>query len=202
MVSTFSRRAPKDISDKLSPTVSEDMDEWRKKLASSSPPPELFFSAFGSTRASAGGLEQQYALEHGAHLSVVRAAKETGSKVCVLISSGNASAQSRFPYMKMKGEIEDEIIAMKFEKTVILRPGLILGQREESRTAESILQLLAGGLGKIGATGMQNHISQRAEVIARAAVNAGMEAAKGEGEGAKELRVVTGSDIVKVAESY
>lgn len=201
LVTTYSRRAPKNISDKLSPVVSEDMNEWRQKLASSSPPPEIFFSAFGSTRASAGGLDKQYALEHGAHLDVVRAAKEAGSKVCVLISSGKASAKSRFPYMRMKGEIEDEIIAMKFEKTVILRPGLILGRREESRFMESMLQLLVSGLGKVGATGIQNHLAQRAEVIARAAVNAGMKAAKGEGEGAEGLRFVTGSEIVEVAES-
>lgn len=33
-----------------------------------------------------------------------------------------------FGYMAMKGEMEDALIGMEFDKTVILRPGLLMGR--------------------------------------------------------------------------
>ena len=41
-----------------------------------------------------------------------KAAKENGSKVCVLVSSMGANASSPFLYMKTKGELEDDIIKL------------------------------------------------------------------------------------------
>ena len=59
--------------------------------------------------------------------TLARAAKESGAKVYVLISAQAASAMSSLALPKMKGELEDSIMALGFEHTVILRPGLILG---------------------------------------------------------------------------
>lgn len=54
------------------------------------------------------------------------------------------------PYLKMKGELEQAVRALEFEHTVILRPGMILGQREESRPAESVFRALASLTGLLG----------------------------------------------------
>ena len=40
------------------------------------------------------------------------------------------------PYSKMKGELEDSVNALGFDHTIIVRPGLIVGGREDSRPAE------------------------------------------------------------------
>jgi hypothetical protein len=50
----------------------------------------------------------------------------------------------------MKGELEDEFKALSFEHTVILRPGLLMGERNELRTAEWATQKLFRGLGAVG----------------------------------------------------
>ena len=88
----------------------------------------------------------------------------------------------------MKGELEDAVKALDFEHTIILRPGLIVGDREDSRPLEFGIRKLAGVLGKVG---LKDFWAQDASVIAKAAVKAGLEA--------KEKFVLLGqSDIVKL----
>jgi uncharacterized protein YbjT (DUF2867 family) len=53
-------------------------------------------------------------------------------------------------YPKMKGELEESVKKLDFERTVILRPGLILGNREESRPVEAVARKLAGLVGMLG----------------------------------------------------
>lgn len=57
-------------------------------------------------------------------------------------------------YPKMKGELEERVKALGFQRTVILQPGLLIGAREESRTAEGIAQSLFKGLRWAGVPGM------------------------------------------------
>jgi len=44
------------------------------------------------------------------------------------------------PYTRMKGELEDSVNALGFDHTIILRPGLIVGGREESRPTEFVIR--------------------------------------------------------------
>jgi hypothetical protein len=61
---------------------------------------------------------------------------------------GNSSSYA--PYLKMKGELEDAFKDLGFEHTVILKPGLLMGERNEVRTAEWATQKLFRGMGAIG----------------------------------------------------
>lgn len=54
------------------------------------------------------------------------------------------------PYARMKGELEEAVKGLGFEKTVILRPGLIVGDRGESRPAEFVIRKIAGVAGMLG----------------------------------------------------
>lgn len=80
----------------------------------------------------------------------------------------------------MKGEIDEDVKEIGFEHTIILRPGLILGNREESRPAEAVLRMVANCLGKINSHWLKDSWAVEADVIAKAAVAAGLKAAKGE----------------------
>lgn len=44
----------------------------------------------------------------------------------ILVSSMGANATSWFAYPKMKGQLEDDVKALGFERTVILRPATLL----------------------------------------------------------------------------
>lgn len=99
-------------------------------------------------------------------------------KVYVLISTGGANAKSFIPYPKMKGELEDSVKELGFEHTVILRPGLLVGERSESRMAEAVFRKIAGAMGSV-ANGLKDFWAQDADVVAKAAVAAGLQALEG-----------------------
>ncbi|EHK99029.1 NAD(P)-binding Rossmann-fold containing protein [Glarea lozoyensis ATCC 20868] len=180
-ISSLSRRAPSTTDPKLTPLIDADSSQWPSKLSSLTPPPSIFFSALGTTRAAAGSLAGQRAIDYDLNLSLAQAAKAAGVKTYVLISTSGASPTSPLAYPKMKGELEEAVKALNFEKTIILRPGLIVGAREESRPAEWVVRKIAGAMGTV-ANGLKDFWAQDAGVIAKAAVSAGLKAEKGEGE--------------------
>jgi uncharacterized protein YbjT (DUF2867 family) len=100
------------------------------------------------------------------------------------------------PYLKMKGELEDTVKGLGFEHTVILRPGLILGTREDSRPAEAVVRKIAGVAGWLLGNGGTDFWSQGADVIAKAAVAGGLQAL--EGKVTENVWVVEQSDIVRL----
>lgn len=132
-------------------------------------------------------------------MELARAAREAGTKVYVLISSSGANKDSSIPYTRMKGEIEEEVKALGFERTVILRPGLIAGTREESRPAEAAVRFIAGWAGKLHSS-LKDGWAQEADVIGQAAVKAGLKALEGDvPSGSEKVWLIQGSSIIGIA---
>ncbi|WEW58258.1 Protein fmp52, mitochondrial [Emydomyces testavorans] len=172
---------------------------WAQHIRSATPAPEIFFSSLATTRAAAGSLTAQRALEHDANVELARAAKEAGAKIYVLISSTGADQSSKFPYMKLKGDIEKSILDLDFEKTIIIRPGFLAGKREEHRMAESIVGTIGNAAGWVSKPWLKDWWAQDALEVARAAVSAGLTALKGtEPDGQQKVRILTGKDIIRL----
>ena len=176
--------------------VEKDTAKWAPHVQSRSPAPQVFFSALATTRAAAGGFENQYRIEHDLNLELAKAAKEAGTKVYVLISAAGANKDSMFGYMKMKGEIEDDIKALGFEHTIIVQPGLITGRREESRPMEAVMRHLAGFAGMISSHYLKDTWAQDADVIAKASVSASLKTVNG--EVSNKVWVLKAADIVRL----
>ncbi|RMJ27195.1 Protein fmp-52, mitochondrial [Aspergillus sp. HF37] len=201
-IDTISRRTPPAAAAapqaKLTTFLSDDTSRWTEQLSSLTPTPSIFISSFATTRGAAGGFDNQYKLEHGLNVEMARAARDAGTKVYVLISSTGANPASGIAYSRMKGEIEEDVKALGFERTVILRPGLIAGVREESRPMEAAARYMAGFAGKLHA-GLKDGWAQDAEVIGRAAVNAGVRALEGNvPQGSEGVWVLYGNEILQV----
>ena len=80
---------------------------------------------------------------------------------------------------------------------IILRPGLIGGTREESRPFEAGVRFLANWAGKLSPS-LKDGWAQDADVIGKAAVNAGLKALEGDvPEGSEKVWTLVGSDIIK-----
>lgn len=200
-IDTISRRTPQAASSapqtKLTTFVADDTSKWAPQLSALSPVPSMFISSFATTKAAAGGFENQHKIEHGLNVEMARAARDAGTKVYVLISSSGANKSSSIPYTRMKGEIEEDIKALGFERMVILRPGIIAGQREESRPLEAVVRFVAGNVGKLH-SGLKDPWAQEADVIGEAAVNAGLKALEGDvPTGSEKVWTLYGSDIIK-----
>ena len=206
MYSLMRRPYPHPIADpesKLKPLISSDIATWPATLGSI--PTTAFVSGLGTTRGDAGSLEAQRKIDFDLNLDLAKAAKAAGAKCYVLISAAGADSTSRFPYMKMKGELEDAVIGIGFEKTAILRPGLIVGSREKARLLESPLHGVANFLGAISGGKLKDWWAQDADAIGKAAVRVVLEEAvwegKGKQDGGKTVWHITQADIVALGKN-
>ncbi|KAF2271344.1 NAD(P)-binding protein [Westerdykella ornata] len=178
------RPLPNPSNSNLHTIQSSDPSTWPSHFPANA---TLFLSALGTTRAAAGSIANQRKIDLELNYDLAKAAKEHGVETYVLISSSGASATSRFAYPAMKGELEERVKALGFKHCVILRPGLILGERQERRWAEGVARGLAGVLKGVS-PGFVEGWAQDAGVIARAAVRAGVECIEGRGkEGVWEI---------------
>jgi len=130
-------------------------------------------------------------------VELARAAKEAGVRVYVLISVTGISKSSPFPYSRMKSELEAAIVDIGFEKTVFVKPGLIVGTRKDSRPPEYATQLLASFMGRVSGGYLKDFWAQDADLIGRAAVSAGLKCLEGSAPKHKVWSVAMG-DIVRL----
>lgn len=148
-VKTVSRRLPNAQSPKLQALEEGDTSKWGGMISSLSPKPSVVFNAVGTTRATAGGIENQWKIDHDLCVENAKAAKEAGVKTYVFISSGGTRGffSGYVPYSKMKVGVEDTIKELDFEHAIVLRPGMILG-REKPKNA--FLENIFANLNKLG----------------------------------------------------
>jgi len=97
---------------------------------------DVLFSSLGTTVRAAGSQSAQYRIDYSYQLEFAKRAAANGVSTCVLISAAGASAQSRFFYMRMKGELERDLARLPFRCIHILQPGFLDGDRREFRPGE------------------------------------------------------------------
>jgi uncharacterized protein YbjT (DUF2867 family) len=105
------------------------VDYIRLESFAALPAPGRVFIALGTTMAQAGSREAFRAADFDAVVTVARAAREAGATHCGLVSALGANARSGVFYNQVKGEAEDALIALGFERLVIARPSLLDGER-------------------------------------------------------------------------
>ncbi|CAF0958606.1 unnamed protein product [Didymodactylos carnosus] len=98
---------------------------------------DVHFCALGTTRGKSGAegfrhIDYDYVVNFG------RIAKQNGCKHFHLVSSKGANANSFFLYTKTKGESEQALQQMAFERLSIYRPAMLMGERDESRPLEAV----------------------------------------------------------------
>jgi uncharacterized protein YbjT (DUF2867 family) len=99
------------------------------------------FSCLGTTQKKAGSKQNFYNIDYeiNAHFADLLEATSTHY---VLVSAMGANAQSKIFYNKVKGELEQHIQSLNLEYASILRPSLLIGERQEQRTLEDLTQKL------------------------------------------------------------
>ncbi|ENU20338.1 hypothetical protein F994_01397 [Acinetobacter bohemicus ANC 3994] len=99
------------------------------------------FSCLGTTLKKAGSKQKFYNVDYemNAHFADLFESTDTHY---LLISAMGANVQSKFFYNKVKGELENHIQSLNLNCVSILRPSLLLGERQEQRTLEDATQKL------------------------------------------------------------
>lgn len=100
------------------------------------------YCCLGTTRRAAGSTEAFRHVDYDLVLLAARFALRHGVQHFLLVSSIGADASSSALYLKTKGQVEDAVAKLGFPRLSILRPSLLLGDRQESRPGEKWAQVL------------------------------------------------------------
>jgi uncharacterized protein YbjT (DUF2867 family) len=89
--------------------------------------------AVGTTMRLAGSQSAFRAVDYDIAVEFARAARGAGLKRMIAVSSVGADPQSRNFYLRTKGEMEQALRALGFDRLDLLRPGLLRGDRGPER---------------------------------------------------------------------
>jgi uncharacterized protein YbjT (DUF2867 family) len=132
------------------------------------------FLALGTTRANSPNEADYYRVDHDYPVLAARIAKEYGgAKSVFLVSAVDADPDSKFFYVRTKGDTERDVTALNFEHTNIFRPSMILGNRKERRSLlEAALMKFWPALNPLLAWKGGKYRGMTGEEIARAMIEA------------------------------
>lgn len=133
-------------------------------------PVDSYISCLGTTIKTAGSREAFIAVDRDLVVRLAQLAFDHGAGHAILVSSVGASRQSGTFYLRVKGEVEDALAKIGFNRLDILRPGLLLGGRTEQRPGEALAQVLAPLANQALFGKLRRYRSIEADSVARAIV--------------------------------
>ncbi|MBW0147068.1 NAD-dependent epimerase/dehydratase family protein [Marinobacter sp. CAU 1620] len=92
----------------------------------------------GSTIKKAGSREQFRKVDYGYCLKTAELGRSADVRAFILMSAIAASSDSTIFYNRVKGELEDAVRGLGYPYLSIYHPSLLLGDRQEQRTAEAL----------------------------------------------------------------
>lgn len=107
---------------------------------------DAIICALGTTIKKAQSKEVFYRVDHDYPLLAAQMGQKNGVQTYVLNSAAGANSNSAIFYNKVKGEVENDLIKMNFNSLTIARPGLIGGDRKESRPGELVAKYITKAL--------------------------------------------------------
>jgi uncharacterized protein YbjT (DUF2867 family) len=97
------------------------------------------FCCIGTTMRNAGSQAAFRAVDHDLVIQFAKFAQSTGVERFVLVSSVGASVSAKNFYLRVKGETEKALEALRFRSLDILQPSMLLGSRRELRPLEVLV---------------------------------------------------------------
>lgn len=98
--------------------------------------------ALGTTIKKAGSQARFREVDYDYPLRLAELGLAQGAQHFLLVSALGANSRSRFFYNRVKGELEQALLALPYRSITILRPSLLVGPRSELRPAEALGQRL------------------------------------------------------------
>lgn len=136
-------------------------------------PPHIFeqahvYCALGTTMKKAKTKEKFREVDFNYAYTFAKLAQEHGMASFTLVSSMGANTKSLFFYSRVKGELEQALIDLKLPRLYIVRPSLILGDRQEKRFGEHLAAKLSKRLSFLLRGKLEKYAPVEAKYIAQA----------------------------------
>lgn len=141
----------------------EKPDEWKDLVKG-----DVAFSCLGTTLKAAGSKEAQRKVDFDYQYEFAKAAKENSVDDYVLVSAYGANPKSKIFYSKMKGELEEAVKKLHFNKITIFKPGM-LERKDSERTGEVLGSRIIKFANKLGLFESQKPLPT--DVLAKAMIN-------------------------------
>lgn len=155
-----------------------DPSGWEDAIAATNA--KVMVCALGTTWRKAGKDETAFrAVDHDLILQCGRAAKAAGIPHFILISSAGADRHARSRYLRVKAEAEEALIKLGLHRLDILRPGLLVGRRAESRPLERLAMLASPIADRLMLGRARRFRSIRADMLVQAVFGLAREKARG-----------------------
>ncbi|MEQ6357201.1 NAD(P)H-binding protein [Lysinibacillus sp. M3] len=131
-VTVIARRAPAFTHPKLEVKIRnlDTLEEKDIELAN-----ELY-CCLGTTIKKAGSREQFEKVDFEYPLTIASLAKKRGIPHMLVITAMGANEKSPFYYNRVKGKLEHDLMELGLQRLSIIRPSLLVGEREEFRLGE------------------------------------------------------------------
>ena len=138
-------------------------EEWKDLVKG-----DVAFSCLGTTLKAAGSKEAQRKVDYDYQYNFAKVAKENNVEDFILVSSYGASPKSKIFYSRMKGELEESIKALHFNKLTIFQPGM-LDRKDTERTGEVLGGKIIKFANKFGILTQQKPLPT--DILAQAMIN-------------------------------
>ena len=153
------------------------------------------FIALGTTMKKAGSKEAFYEVDHNLIFNIAKTGSLQNMNQLIFVSSIGADSRSLIYYLKVKGQLEDDVRRLPYWGVHIMRPSVLLGHREEKRSAEKLAGQFSKGLQYFSGSIIGDLAPVDADDVAKAMV----QAAQGLKQG---THIHHGSEIVKLAKVF
>ncbi len=105
------------------------------------------FCCLGTTMKQAGSKDAFQKVDYVYPVELAKICKSQGAKQYLLVSALGANKKSSIYYNRIKGELEEAIDVLGYERYDIFRPSLLMGERTDKRAGEDAAKLFYGIFG-------------------------------------------------------
>lgn len=129
-----------------------------------------FFCCIGTTIRTAGSKEAFKLVDLGIPVHIAKIAQDMAIPNLVIISSVGADPESGNFYLRTKGEMEMEVRKIYKGNLKIIRPSLLLGNREEKRFGEKVAVGVMNAMGWMFVGPLKKYRGISSETVAKAMI--------------------------------
>lgn len=100
---------------------------------------DMVFCCLGTTRKQAGSREAFLHVDYTLVIDSALTGLRLGAKHMLVVSAHGANRHSPFFYSRVKGEMENALRHQGWPRLTLVRPSLLLGERKQKRSGESLM---------------------------------------------------------------
>lgn len=152
----------------------DQMHEVEEKLKA-----DDIYCCLGTTIKKAKTKEAMFKVDVEYPTTLAKITKQQGASHYLVVSSTNANPKSPLWYPRMKGQLEENLKNLDMQALTMVRPSLLLGERQEYRFLENLAAQLTKGLSKLLGRPVPSQLAIESRTVAWAMYRIAQEPTRG-----------------------